>query len=156
MLRSLACAGLAFLVLPNVAWSEDDIAHILARNEAPTGVVFEIVTSDAQALQTLLPKVRDYVTRLRARFPEVGLAVVSHGREELALTRGNRERYGEVHRQVQDLVGDRVPVHVCGTYAGWQGVSPEEFPPYVDVVSQGPTQLRDYREFGYLHVVVGH
>jgi len=154
MLRSLVCAALAYLVLPNIACSDDDIDHILARSEAPTGVVFEIVSSDAQALQALLPKVRDYVTRLRNRFPDIGLAVVSHGREELALTRGNRERYGEVHRQVQDLVSARVPVHVCGTYAGWHGLTPEEFPEYVDVVSQGPTQVRDYREFGYLHVVV--
>jgi hypothetical protein len=72
----------------------------------------------------------------------------------LTFTQGDRERFGEVHREVQDLVSDHVPVHVCGIYADWHGVGPEESPEYVDVVSQWPTPVRDYRELGYLHVVV--
>ncbi len=56
-----------------------------AQDDAPFGVVFEIVEHDENALQWAIPAIDRYVRQLRKRFPDIGLAVVSHGREEFAL-----------------------------------------------------------------------
>jgi hypothetical protein len=45
-------------------------------------------------------------------------------------------------------------VHVCGTHAGWYGVTPEDFPDYVDVTTAGPAQINDYEAMGYELIVL--
>ena len=48
----------------------------------------------------------------------------------------NKQEQPKVHAMVRQLVDiEDVPVHVCGTHAEWYGVTPEEFPDYVDVAS---------------------
>lgn len=130
------------------------VEEILAREEAPHGVVFEIVDSDENALQLRLPAVRSAIERIRQRFPRTEFAVVSHGREEFALQSRYRDEQAVVHEQVRALVDDAVPVHVCETHAGWYGVSAEDFPHYVNVAPSGPGQIALYRELGYEWVVV--
>lgn len=131
-----------------------DVDELLARAEAPPGIVFEIVEADEGALEDLLPKVRDAITSLRARFPEAEFAVVSHGREEFALQSQYRSEYAEIHEQVQALVATEVPVHVCETHAGWYGVTAEDFPEYVNVAPTGPGQINLYRELGYELIII--
>ena len=58
-----------------------------------------------------------------------------------------------LHQQVESLVADDVPVHVCETHAGWYGVSAEDFPDYVDVAPTGPGQIELYRELDYQLIV---
>ena len=154
--RAFPAAGvmLALLLQAGATHASTDVDSLLASAEAPFGVVFEIVEGDENALQSLLPKVRDSIVRIRARFPETEFAVVSHGREEFALQTGRRDEYAEVHGQVQSLVADQVPVHVCETHAGWYGVTAEDFPEYVDVAPTGPGQIRLYQELGYELIVV--
>jgi len=112
-------------------------------------VVFEIVEGDEDALAGLLPRLRQAIAQLRQRFPEIELAVVSHGGEQFALQSQYREQYHSIHQGVQSLSEDHVPVHVCGAHAGWYGVSPEDFPDYVDVAPSGPAQINQYVELGY-------
>ncbi len=131
-----------------------DVDELLARAEAPDGVVFEIVEADEGALEELLPKLRDAIRRLRARFPGTEFAVVSHGREEFALQSRYRSEYAEVHEQVRQLVADDVPVHVCETHAGWYGVTAEDFPDYVNLAPTGPGQVNLYRDLGYELIIV--
>lgn len=131
-----------------------DVEQVLAADEAPFGVVFEIVEADEDALEDFLPRVRDSIARIRARFPETLFAVVSHGREEFALQSRYRDEYAAVHQQVQSLVAHDVPVHVCETHAGWYGVTAEDFPDYVDVAPTGPGQVRVYEDMGYALIVV--
>ena len=154
----LARAGVLLMALvlaaPVRASTDDAIAPLLAQDEAPFGVVFEIVEGDEAALQQLLPRVRDAIERIRARFPDTGFAIVSHGREEFALQTDNRTEFPVVHRQVQALVSEDVPVHGCATHAGWYGVSPEDCPDYVDVAPTGPGQVRLYQDLGYTLIVV--
>jgi len=103
----------------------------------------------------VIPAVRRDIDRLRARFPGLDIAVVSHGKEQFALTYENREDYAEVQDQVQSLVNNmRVTFHVCGTYARMHGVEVEEFPEYVDVAPYGPGQVKSYIEFGYVKILV--
>ncbi len=62
--------------------------------------------------------------------------------------------HGVVFQQVQALVAEDVPVHVCETHAGWYGVSAEDFPDYVDVAPTGPGQVALYQELGYDLIVI--
>jgi intracellular sulfur oxidation DsrE/DsrF family protein len=157
-MRTFACLVLASLLLGASAASragvDDEIERILAMNAPPTGVVFEIVSAE-DGLVRAIPAVRGYARRLRERFPGIHLAVVSHGAEQFALTSARRGEYREVHEAVEIMsLKEDIPVHVCGTHAAWRGVNPEEFTSVVDVVSQGPSQVKDYVEFGYLRVVI--
>ena len=132
----------------------NSVEELLARQEAPHGVVFEIVDGDEEALRERLPAVRAAIASLRKRFPQTEFAVVSHGREQFALQSSYSDEHSDIHAQTLSLVDDAVPVHVCGTHAGWYGVNPEDFPDYVDVAPSGPAQIALYRELGYELIVV--
>ncbi len=143
------------LCLSPLAWSASAIQHLLDAATPPDGVVFEVVESDDDALDWAIPQINHYVSQLRARFPDIEIAVVTHGSEQFALTRANRSENTAIHQGVQSLVQDAdVPVHVCGTHAGWFGVDPEDFPAFVDVAPAGPVQIHQYEELGYELVVV--
>ena len=138
--------------LPTTTAQVDDL---LARAEAPPGVVFEVSTTDSNALRWALPQIQREAARLRGRFPGLPMAVVTHGREQFALQREHRSDNASVHRQVESLVADRdIPVHVCETFAEHNGVGAEQFPDYVDVAPEGPAQIRNYEELGYVRVRV--
>jgi len=117
------------------AWPEDGAASaeaaraveaILAAGQPPPGVVFEIVTGEEDGLEWALPLVRDHVRRLRARYPGLPVAVVSHGEEMFGLAE-----------------------EAAGAFAGWRGLAPEDFVEEVDVAAAGPAQVNDYRALGW-------
>lgn len=137
-----------------VASSQDRINELLAQSNAPFGVVFEIVEGRADALEWAIPEVNKYVKQLRERFPNIGLAVVSHGSEQFGLMTSRQNKHQEVHKTVQSLVANDVPVHVCGTHASWKGKSEKDFPDYVDVAPAGPTEIRNYEAMGYVLIEV--
>ena len=133
--------------------SDIEIEEILQLKEAPSGVVFEIVSGDSEHLRWAIPAVQQQIKKLRTRFPDLSIAVVSHGKEQFALTKDKQKTYKKVHKGIQSLVKDSdVPVHVCGTYADWRNVAESDFPDYVDVAAAGPVQINDYRKLGYLLV----
>jgi intracellular sulfur oxidation DsrE/DsrF family protein len=132
------------------------IDEILQQPEPPPGVVFEIVTSDEDGLEWALPLTRSYIDKLQQRFPEMPIAVVSHGQEQFALQTRHREGQQAVHQQVRSLTGSDIPVYICGTYAGWRGLSDEDFPDYVNVAAAGPAQINDYIALGYSRILVQH
>ena len=142
------------LLLCGDAFANEDLQQILNKPEAPEGVVFEIVEGDEQALESILPRVKKAIEQIRQRFPQTDFAVVSHGREEFALQTENQQSLPAIHQQVQSLVADDVPVHVCETHAGWYGVTAEDFPDYVDVAPTGPGQINLYMEMGYELIVM--
>lgn len=129
----------------------NNIDEILQKAQPPAGVVFEIVSGQPDKLRKTIPTVQQHVKRLRERFPDLEIAVVTHGKEQFSLTQKNKKNYAGVHQQIQSLVKDaKVPVHVCETYAGWKNIDASEFPDYVDVAAAGPAQINDYRELGYI------
>ena len=134
--------------------TEADLERLLARDAAPEGVVFEIVTDDEDGLEWALPRVKQAIERLRARFPGLPVAVVTHGEEMFGLETSVRDSYTEVHQTVRSLLADDVSVHACGTFAGWRGLAEEHFPDYVDLSASGPAQINDYRALGYTVIVV--
>ena len=136
--------------------SEQAIEKLLQSSEPPPGVVFEIVTADEDGLEWALPLTRSYIDMLQQRFPEMPIAVVTHGQEQFALQSRHREGQQVVHQQVRSLTGSDIPVYVCGTYAGWRGLSDEDFPDYVNVAAAGPAQINDFVALGYSRVLVRH
>lgn len=131
------------------------IAKLLAQDQPPSGVVFEIVTGDPQALSWAVPQVTDYAKRLRARFPGLEIAVVTHGQEMFVLQKDRRAAAPAVHAGIEALSREQgIPVHVCETYAGWRGVGAEAFPDYVNVAPAGPAQVNDYLQLGYVLIKI--
>ena len=136
------------------AWS-NDVESILKDKQAPAGVVFEIVSSEEGLLSKLLPTLKQDIMRLRKRFPDIPVAIVTHGTEQFDLTTDNKKTESIAHNLVEELVkSNDVDVHVCGTHAGWFDVMPEDFPDYVNIAPAGPTQINDYQELGYELIVL--
>ena len=148
--------ALALMLMSCAAQARDvSLKEILALPSAPPGVVIEIVTSYNEGLSWALPQAQNAVAQLRARFKDVSVAIVTHGREQFALTQKQQTSHQAEHRMVQSLTQDKqVAVHVCGTYAGWRGLSQEDFPAYVDVAASGPAQINDYKALGYVLLVI--
>jgi intracellular sulfur oxidation DsrE/DsrF family protein len=135
------------------AETNTSLSRLLNQNEAPEGVVFEIVTGDQDALDWAIPRTRHYIEQLRHRFPDLPIAVVTHGQEMFTLQKNNEYGSQAVHQQVKSLVEQQhVTLHVCGTYAGWKGLAEEDFPDYVDVAAAGPAQINDYLALGYVKI----
>ena len=134
--------------------SAETIEMLLANDAPPPGVVFDIDEWDNEALQWAIPQVRSYVDRLRARFPGLDIVVVSHGDEEFALMKYAEPDFGVLHQQVEALVADQVPVHVCAGHAVMSGYSENGFIDSVDKVSAGVETVAEYRLRGFVHVPV--
>jgi len=149
---------LVALCLFSVSVFPDDkakITAILEMKEAPDGVVFELIGGDdGEYLPNALSKVENYKKQLKKKFPKIDIAVVSHGAEQFELTTDNAELEEKSHSIVKRITSDDVPVHICETHASWRGVHADDFPKYITISSQGPAQVRQYQEIGYLLVIV--
>ncbi|NOZ53903.1 MAG: hypothetical protein GXP08_12365 [Gammaproteobacteria bacterium] len=142
-----------FLALANN--DQDEIDTILNLKTSPFGVVFEIVEGDDNALRWAIPQVAKFSAQLKAKFPDIGIAVVTHGKEQFALMTQDKGKYRAVHKIVKSLTQNQdIPVHVCGTHASWFGKKKEDFPSYVDVTPAAPTQIRHYEDMGYEKIVL--
>ncbi|WP_024851190.1 DsrE family protein [Hydrogenovibrio kuenenii] len=138
--------------LPNVA---PDVAKILALQEQPDGVVFDIETLDKNALSEYMPYVRNQIELIRQKFPKVVIAVVTHGAEEFALQKKEARKNKNLHNLFNQLAKDEgVSVHVCGAVAGLKKLTQEDFPEYVNFSASGMAQLNDYKAFGYKVVTI--
>jgi intracellular sulfur oxidation DsrE/DsrF family protein len=138
-----AVAGLVF--------ADPEVDRLLAADEEPVGVVFEIVEGEEDALRWVLPEVARLSARLRERFPDLPIAVVTHGREQFGLLANEADGpLADIHGRAQQLRAEEIDLHVCGVHAGWDGYTPEDFPAYVDVSASGPAQIRDYRNIGFV------
>lgn len=144
------------LLLPTSSYAKDhkSIDDILKLKTEPAGVVIEIVTSGADSLQWALPRAKDYIKKLRTAFPGLHVAIVTHGAEQFALTTNAQQGNKKVHQLVKSFGDDNVPVHVCETYAGWRGLSADDFPDYVNVAAAGPAQVNDYVTLGYELILI--
>lgn len=133
----------------------ETVEQLLAAADEPEGVVFEVVSGDKGLLKSLLPSIIKDIQRLRQRYPELPVAVVTHGSEQFALLNKNRDKSAETHSLVKQLISQhQIEVHVCGTYAGWKGYDEEDFPDYVDVAAAGPVQINDYVKLGYSVIIL--
>jgi intracellular sulfur oxidation DsrE/DsrF family protein len=146
--------ALLTLTLPGCARADTQFDDVLAFEDAPPGVVFEIATGGDDALEAILPPVQTMISRLRMRFADMPIAVVTHGREQFALQTTQQQREPKVHSITRALRDEGVTVHVCGTFAGWRGLGAEDFPDYVDVSAAGPAQVNDYRALDFVVIKI--
>lgn len=146
--------ALSLVPTPSFAKDPKNISDILKLKTAPSGVVIEIVTWGGDNLQWALPRAKQYIKKLRVTFPKLPVAIVSHGAEQFALTNDEKEENKEVHQLVKSFGNDDVPVHVCETFAGWRGLSANDFPDYVNVAAAGPAQVNDYLALGYELIII--
>ena len=150
LIISLILFNLIFSSSSFASSSEQEVERILALKQPPSGIIFEIVFISSDSLEWALPKTQQYIKKLRQRFPKLDIAIVTHGSEQFALQTSNTKKFKKVHSLTQQLVTkDNVQLHVCGTYAGWRGLSEEDFPEYVDVTAAGPATINDYISLGY-------
>jgi len=155
---------LSFLILSNLLLvlsltahaetGQEKINEILQLKDEPMGIVFEIVTGQKDGLEWALPMVKKQIGQLKARFPELDIAIVTHGREQFALQNQKKQSNKKVHGITQQLAGEDIQLHVCGTHAEWRGVSEEDFPEYIDVAVTGPAQINDYVAIGYILIKI--
>ena len=82
------------------------IDDLIAHNKRPTGVVIEIVSGDRTLLNTLLPGLNEDIHRLRKKYPDLPIAIVSHGQEQFMLTNNNRSEAEQTHAIVKQLTNN--------------------------------------------------
>jgi len=144
-------ALLAAAIRALAAAPDSDVDRLLALEQPPPGVVFEVVSGDPNALNAIIPQVSRYAGRLRARFPDLPVAVVTHGAEQFSLMTSEQDSYADLHAQIQALSGERdVDVNVCGNHASWRNKTAEDFPDYVEVAISASSKLAEYRSLGYI------
>jgi len=130
---------------------DGEVERVLALDQAPPGVVFEVVSGNPDRLNAVIPQVTSYAERLRARFPDLPVAVVTHGSEQFSLLSSEQDSYGDLHAQVRALTGEKdVDVHVCGNHASWRSKTAADFPDYVDVAVAASQKMGEYRERGFV------
>ena len=150
---SLTFLSLLFSQATLATTTDQKIEEILSLKQAPTGIVFEIVTGAENSLNWALPKTKRYIKKLRHRFPRIEIAIVTHGNEQFSLKSTNNKKYKKIHSLTKQLAQeDNIPLHVCGTYAAMNNVEEEDFPDYVDVTAAGPATINDYISLGYIRI----
>lgn len=131
------------------------VQKILDQTDVPEGVVFDIETLDSEALNSLAPYVIQQIELIRKRYPDVDIAVVTHGAEEFALQKQAQSQNADLHAMFNQLVTDQsVSVHVCGAVGGLKNLTREDFPEFVSYSDSGMAQLNDYKALGYQVVVI--
>jgi len=137
---------------PAFAREQGQMAFLLQAGSPPQGVVFEIVDHDEHSLAWALPRVREHIARLHQRFPQLPIAIVSHGNEQFGLLKKNRSHLIDIHSIGQQLNNEQVTIHVCSTHAKLAGFSASDFPDYVELSMQGPARIAQYLRAGYVLV----
>jgi len=131
------------------------IEDILTLNEEPPGVVFELIESTGYAWTWAAPKIRSYVSQLREKFPNIDLAIVSHGREQFSLTKKSTSSITEEVSILHNInKKDSVDISVCGSHSQWFNVSRENYLPFINVAESGPALINDYKNLGFIVVLL--
>ena len=89
---------------------------------------------------------------LRARYPQLDLALVSHGAELFDLSRQAGLQQQPAISELARLSSEGLEIHVCGEYAATKRLGPRDFLDFVDVAASGSAQLADYIKLGYARV----
>jgi len=126
------------------------INRLIQANDNPTGVVFELIESDKSTWVWAAPMIKDLKDQLKAKYPDIEIAVVSHGREQFQLTK-KRAKHQELAISILgDLVRkEGVDLHVCGTHSSWYDIPASSYIDIVDVAVSGPAKINDYINLGY-------
>lgn len=157
MLRFIVLAICVVLLNPLThagAYSHPHIERIIAADEPPQGVVFELVFWDENTWTWAAPMISDLRAQLQNRFPGLDVAIVSHGGEQFQLTQSRVDEQPKAIAQLLSLADDGVDIHVCGTHSEWNDIPTSEYIDIVNVSPSGPAQVNDYIALGYRLIVL--
>jgi len=127
---------------------------LLASETDLFGVVFDIDEWDDSALTWAIPMIEQYVPKLKARFPQIKIAVVSHGDEEFALMIRAKRRYAALHQAIKSLVETDIQFNVCAGHALMNGQSERGFVDFVTPVPAGVVAVAEYKKLGYVYILM--
>ena len=132
-----------------------DIDNILALENAPVGVLFELIgRENGKYLPEGLRKVENYKIELNKKFKDIKVAVVTHGAEQFELSKENAVAQSKTHDLVKRITAEDVSVHVCSNHASWRGKTEHDFPDYVLATTGAGNQMREYEAQGYIRVKI--
>ena len=134
--------------------SHPAIEKLLQATETPDGVVFELLSWDEDTWQWAAPLIVDYRNQLKQRFPDIDIAIVSHGGEQFQLTQEKAEKQPEAIATLRGLTDEGVSLHVCGVHSSWEDVAESEYIDIVDVAPSGPARINDYVNLGYTKILI--
>lgn len=153
MMPAFITIALLLLLSPRAGPAEPVVLEkLLTAQQRPEGVVFEIIAWQDHTWDWAAPRLRAYVDRLRARFPGLEMALISHGAELFDLTRQAASQQQPAIDELARLDAEGLDIHVCGEYAAWKRLGQKDFLDFVDVAASGSAQLADYLELGFAHV----
>jgi len=130
------------------------VEKILASDDEPDGIVFELLSWDEHTWTWAAPLIEDYRNQLLQKFPDLDIAVVSHGGEQFQLTKKKAPDQPAAIETLTSLTNDGVNIHVCGVHSSWQGISEESYIDIIDVSPSGPAQINDYVKLGYIKIIL--
>ena len=133
---------------------QSQVQLIIDSNKAPEGVVFEIANRDKNYLDWALKEADILSQKLRDKYPQIEIAIVSHGSEQFSLMHNRLSKNISLNSVVKSLVESNVDIHVCGTYAEYKGVDASEFSELVNVAAEGPAQIEDYLKLGFIKIIM--
>jgi len=144
-----------FFSLAVAASDKQKVEQIIASEKAPVGVLFELIgRENGKYLPESLKKVEDYKIQLKRKFPDIKVAVVTHGSEQFELTKENAIKQSKTHDIVKRITAENVPVHVCSNHASWRGKTEIDFPDYVLASSGAGSQMKEYQDQGYIRIII--
>ncbi len=145
--------GMIFLCMSSVTianFTNPEVDRLLMLNTPPDGVVFELVEGNSKAWKWAAPMIKDLKTQLRSKYPDIDIAIVSHGYEQFQLTKQRALRQKGTVSILEDLVRkDDISLHVCGTHSSWYDVPDKDYIDIVDIALSGPAKVNDYVNLGY-------
>ncbi len=130
------------------------IDRLLNAQQAPDGVVFELISWDDKTWQWAAPMIAELRRQLQQKFPDIHVAVVSHGGEQFQLTKSAASQQPGAIAQLQWLTDEGVNLHVCGAHSYWNDVAQSAYLDMVNVSPSGPAQVNDYIKLGYTHILL--
>lgn len=137
------------------ASDKQEVDKIIALEKSPVGVLFELIGGEnGKYLPDGLTKVEAYKVQLKKKFPDIKVAVVTHGAEQFELTKENAIKQSKTHDIVKRITAEDVPVHVCSNHASWRGKTEKDFPSYVLALSGAGSQMKEYQDQGYIRVTI--
>ena len=146
--KALMLLLLSSTVMAN--YTHPSVDRLLQSNNEPEGVVFELIEKGKNTWEWAAPMIKDLRVQLKDKYPNIEIAVVSHGREQFQLLRKRAKKQQKAMFILEDLVQkEDVNLHVCGTHSSWFGIKPSGYIDIVDVVDSGPAKINDYINLGY-------
>ena len=150
--------GIALLLMSQLAFAQEYKNHaverLLTAKEAPSGVVFEIITWEKDAWDWAAPMLKQFRHQLLEKYPDLDIALVSHGGEQFELTKDKVKKNAVVFDALQSLSDQGVSLHVCGTHSSWRNVEESEYVDFINVSPSAPAQMNDYMTLGFIHILL--